>query len=50
MKFKSKTELAEHIGELVGEGYLEVIWFTDSDGQTIHSEKRYRINYDAVKK
>ena len=53
MKFKSKTELAEHIKELVKSGYLHESWdFKHDDKETDGRNwyKIYTINFNAVKK
>ena len=52
MKFKSKTELAEHMKHLVKDGYLHESWGFDHDDKEIDSRKWYKIytiNFDKVK-
>jgi len=50
IEFKSKTNLIEHIKELVKNGYLIEKWFFDSNqGKTnTKATKFYKINFKAV--
>jgi len=52
MKFKSKTELAQHMAELVRKGYLKQDWkeVHDNDGYIKKMVRTYIINFDMVKK
>jgi len=52
MKFKSKTELAQHMAELVRKGYLKQDWkeVHDNDGYIKKMVRTYIINFDTVKK
>lgn len=48
MKFKSKTQLIEHIKELVKNGYLTEHWEFENETHT-KASKIYKINFGAVK-
>ena len=48
MKFKSKTELSEHIKELCDSGYLKSHWdLKHGEGKT-RGIRVYTVNYDGV--
>ncbi len=50
IELKSKTQLVEHIKELVKNGYLIEKWFFDSKQGKTHTKatKFYKINFKAV--
>ena len=45
MKFTSKTELADHLKQLVDKGYLEEIWQEVPEEQKTHAIKFYKANF-----
>lgn len=51
MKFKSKTELIEHIKELEESGYLEAQWHLNHSKDPpyhTHGVKFYKINFEKI--
>ena len=52
MKFKSKTALAEHVKQLVKDGYLVPDWLTTisdapANSQRVKKVRIYQVNYNA---